>query len=181
MNKIELLLIATILLLTNGVVGCVIPDQVHNDTILVENRLNHPFSHPIKSDEFHIYIIGSNSILEGTVIFTIKDYNGTVIYTEKFPANELLGYHTDYHNKKDEKEDFIEKRITEFFDQENFYNPAIKENDNFDSDYSNLEIWEDIRSDSTAIGFDYLIGEEDGRRIAYSKKLKKVVMYFNCC
>lgn len=38
------------------------------------------------------------------------------------------------------------------------------------------DIWKDIRSGESAVGFYYLVGEEDGRHIAYSKKLKKVVV-----
>jgi hypothetical protein len=71
--------------------------------------------------------------------------------------------------------------LREFFGEKNFLAPAIKENENFDSDYSDKNIWFDIREDRTATGFSYSIGEEDSRKIAFSKKLKKVVLYFNCC
>ena len=63
----------------------------------------------------------------------------------------------------------------------NFINPAIAADDKFEADYSDKEIWDDIKSDPTAIGFYYMLGEEDGRRIAFSKKTGKVLMYFNCC
>jgi hypothetical protein len=78
-------------------------------------------------------------------------------------------------------EKYMRNRVKEFFDEKNFNYPAIKQDEVFDEDYSDMEIWNDIKSDRTAIGFYYLIGEEDGRTIAYSKKTKKVVMYFNCC
>jgi hypothetical protein len=80
-----------------------------------------------------------------------------------------------------DSEKYIRNRIKEFFEEKNFKYPAIKQDEVLDEDYSDKEIWNDIQSDRTAIGFFYLIGEEDGRTIAYSKKTKKVVMYFNCC
>ena len=58
---------------------------------------------------------------------------------------------------------------------------ALSKKDKFDSDESEIDIWLEIKSDPTSIGFNYLIGEEDIRFIAYFKKLKKVGLYFNCC
>ncbi|PXY03075.1 hypothetical protein DF185_03010 [Marinifilum breve] len=147
---------------------------------LAENKILCSFSHPDKKDEFYIMIEGS-SILKGNVRFTITNYNRIKIYEEEFPAIFLIGHGLPFEASEIEKENFIKKRISEFFNEDNFSSPAISAEDTFDEDYSNKEIWEDIKSDQTAIGFYYLIGEGDGRSIAYSKKLKKVVMYFNCC
>ena len=72
-------------------------------------------------------------------------------------------------------------RIEGFFNENNFLNPAIKKDEKFDPDYSDKETWDEIQSDKAAIGFSYLLGEEDGRKIAFSKKKRIVVMYFNCC
>ena len=80
-----------------------------------------------------------------------------------------------------DQENFIKSRVLEFFDEKNFKTPAIKSDEVFDEDYSDKDIWESIKNDKHAIGFYFLIGEEDGRSIAYSKRLKKVVLYFNCC
>ena len=81
----------------------------------------------------------------------------------------------------DDRRAYIRKRMQHFFDDENFLIPAIKAAEEFESQYSEKAYWESIKNDPKAIGFYYLIGEEDGRSIAYSKELKKVVMYFNCC
>ena len=37
-----------------------------------------------------------------------------------------------------------------------------------------------MKTDQTATGFSYLIGEEYNNSIAHSKKRKKVVVYFSC-
>jgi hypothetical protein len=151
------------------------------DSVLIENKVLHPFSQIDIKDEFYICIKGK-SILEGTIIFKITKSDGTVLLYEEFPSNSLMGYEFegDFNSEK-EVETFIKKRIKEFFNETNFIYPAIKSDETFDEDYSDRDIWNEIKSDLTIIGFSYLIGEEDGRKIAYSKKKRKVVMYFNCC
>jgi hypothetical protein len=151
------------------------------DSILIDQRVSHDFSQVGKKDEFYICIRGK-SITEGQVIFTIISHDKTIILREEFPSYLLMnyGFEGDLESAKDRKK-YMRNRIREFFAEKNFYFPAIKPDEAFVEDYSNKEIWNDIHSDRTAIGFSYLIGEEDGRKIAYSKKSKKVVMYFNCC
>jgi hypothetical protein len=155
--------------------------ETNTDSILIEQRAFHDFSEVGKKDEFYICIRGK-SIVEGNVIFTIISHDKTTILKEEFPSNLLMGYgfEGDLESVKD-SEKYIRNRIKEFFEEKNFKYPAIKQDEVLDEDYSDKEIWNDIQSDRTAIGFFYLIGEEDGRTIAYSKKTKKVVMYFNCC
>lgn len=152
-----------------------------NDSILIEQRAIHNFSNADKKDEFYVCIKGK-SIVEGKVIFTIINHDKITILREEFPSYLLMnyGFEGDLKSEKD-REKYMRYRINEFFEEKNFKYPAIKQDEIFDEDYSDKEIWNDIQSDGTAIGFFYLIGEEDGRTIAYSKKTKKVVMYFNCC
>ena len=78
---------------------------------------------------------------------------------------------------------FIQKRVNKFFTPENFLKPAINKNDSLDPDYTMIdkEIWKELQSDANKTGFYYLVGEENGRRIAYSNKLKKLLVYFSCC
>lgn len=115
------------------------------------------------------------------MIFQIVDENGIEILTEKYPANYLIGYGLDPGATIEEQENYIKKRVDEFFKGENFISPAIELESKFDEDESDYQIWNDIKSDSTAVGFLYLIGEESIKSIAYSKKMKKVVVYFSCC
>jgi len=155
--------------------------NVNNDSILIEKSIKHTFSDILLKDEFKIVLKGS-SLAKGLVYFTIKNSNGDYILNEKFPANLLLNYDFQGNfNSTKEIEKFIKKRVFNFFNDENFYFPAIKEGEEIMEDYVDKNIWEDVKSDTNAIGFYYLIGEEDGRKITYSKKNKKIVMYYNCC
>lgn len=100
---------------------------------------------------------------------------------ETFPASMFLDYGLKGNASDNDKEEHIKRRIDKFFNTDNFHQPAIEKNDTYDEDYTFREIWDDIISDQTSIGFDYLIGEEGHRFIVYSKNQKKIVTYYNCC
>jgi hypothetical protein len=148
--------------------------------ILYSKNISHKFSDQIKADTFKIYITGQ-SLIDGIVNFEIINYSGEKIYFQQFESKFLFNYDFMIEKELINEETFIKKRIDSFFNEENFKKPAIKEDEEFESDYSDKANWDAIKSDKNSIGFHYLIGEEDGRWIAYSKELKKVVLYFNCC
>jgi len=151
------------------------------DIKLVEQKRLTIFSNSKEKDEFLIYVVGE-TIYEGTAFFQITNYEGVVIHNESFPSKFLIGQEfVGDRNSETEMEEFIIERVKNFFNEENFQFPAISPEENYDEDYSNKDIWEDILSDQTAVGFYYLIGDGDGRRIAYSKKNGKVVVFHNCC
>ncbi len=150
---------------------------------LIENKVLHSFSDPAKKDEFRIVITGK-SLLKGKVLFTITNPEGKNLMKEEFEANFLLGYDfTGNINSKKETDVFITKRINEFFSEDRFSVPAIREDEIFEdqSYYIDKETWDEIKANKQAIGFYYLLGAEDGRHIAFSKKKGKVVMVYNCC
>lgn len=140
------------------------------------NSTKHVFSDPNAADSFVIVLSGSDSLLDAHVKFEIIDHSGQSIHIDTFSASYLLGY--DIENK----EAYIKQRIREFFDKDNFLHPAIPPKDTMDADYTESKAnWEEIKANPGAVGFYYLTGEENGQRIAYSRKLKKVVVYFSCC
>ncbi len=98
-----------------------------------------------------------------------------------FTTQWLIDYGADGNTTIAGKEDYIRRRIDNFFKAENFISPAVGEKEVFDSLVSAKAEWENIKSDRGAIGFYYLVGKEDGRKIAYSKTLNKVLLYYNCC
>lgn len=151
-----------------------------NTDVLIENSTEVNFSSNNTKDRFVLSLKGQ-SIIDGKVLFKIYSTFGDELWKEEFDAIDLIGYGLDLNAAVTEKERYISKRIANFFNRKNFLTPAIKSGESYDPDYSDKEIWDDISSDFTAIGFYYLIGEESGCRIAYSKKLKRIVIYYTCC
>lgn len=162
--------------------GAKISPKQKSDTslVLLKNEVLHNFSSPSGKDTFRIQVTGP-SITKGQVRFQIVTHDNKIIYDENFTTDWLLGYGVEGDTTQSQKENYITNRIDNFFTEKNFLKPAIHQTDRYDADYSDKTAWDDIKSDPTAIGFYYLIGKEDGRRIAYSKRLKKVLLYFNCC
>ena len=150
------------------------------ETILISNTELHPFSDPIKQDTFRIKLVG-DSLHIAIATLEIVGHDGRILYTESFTANYLLNYDTPLNPTPGQRDEFILNRIDTFFDAENFKMPAITADMTFDPNYSDQQIWDDIKSDDASIGFHYLLGKEDGRWLAYSKSQQEVVLYFNCC
>jgi len=157
-------------------------DQAKVDTLrsLYGNHTLHYFSNSAEKDTFKISVLGK-SIVGGQIKFEIMDAKGQWVLNETFQAYNLIGYGLQSDATDEQKVAYIKNRIDAFFDEDNFHKPAIATDEPFDKSYSEKAIWEDIKSDHSSIGFHYLIGEEDGRNIAYSKTLKKTVIYFGCC
>nr|WP_294860714.1 hypothetical protein [uncultured Fluviicola sp.] len=150
---------------------------------LIENKVFHTFSDPSKKDEFRIVITGKN-LLKGKVLFAITNSEGKNLWKEEFDANYLLGYDfTGNINSQKETDAFITKRIKEFFGKDRFSVPAIEDEITFEdqSYYIDKETWEEVKANTKAVGFYYLLGAEDGKHIAFSVKKDKVVMFYNCC
>jgi len=147
--------------------------------ILVSER-EHVFSDPGKPDKFRLVLTG-DSTLTGTAMLEIIRHDGTVIYQDTFATNYLIDYGITNSPTPQQMEAYITKRATAFFEDDNFMQPALPGDRTFDANYSDKKIWEAVKRDTTAIGFYYKLGKEDGRYLAYSKEKGKVVLYFNCC
>jgi hypothetical protein len=158
----------------------ILGNSVGEKKILHKVEKEHYFSSAESKDTFQILLTG-DSIIDGEVVFRILSTAGDTIFTESFPSNYLIGYESIEEDTAEKKEEYILQRMSGFFDEKNFSQPAIGENESCDADYSDCKIWDVIRKDRTAIGFHYLVGEEKGCKIAYSKILKRVVTYFCCC
>lgn len=158
-------------------------EATEKSDFLIENKIFHAFSNPVKKDEFRIVIKGK-SLLKGKVLLTITSSEGKNLVHEEFDANYLLGYDfTGNINSKKETDAFIQKRIKEFFSEDRFSTPAIEDDIVFEdqSYYIDKETWEEIKANKQSIGFYYLLGSEDGRHIAFSTKKGKVMLFYNCC
>jgi len=161
------------------------PDSITSDTTAPDQLLRytclHQFSDPNNKDVFSIALYGK-SIDSGKIVFKITDHTYNQIYSETFPASDLLGdLEEEIHGK--EAEDTIKKRTAAFLDTRSFYSPAIDPNENAQDDFENadksdISNWKDVKSDTTSVKFIYSHGYEGTYGIAYSKKKKKVVQIF---
>jgi hypothetical protein len=150
--------------------------SISNAQTLIAKTIKHAFSNSNQPDIFTLSLTGK-SILKGTVTFKIFTSTNKEIYKEVFPSTDLLGDMQDVLTNN-QKIDTIKNRVKHFFDNENFYKPAIEANAQYDEDETDKETWVDIKGDRTAVGFLYSHGYESSFGIAYSKKKKKVVQYF---
>lgn len=160
-----------------------VEETVEKSEYLLENRTLHTFSDPAAKDEFCIVVTGE-SLLKGKVLFTITNSEGKNLLKEEFDANFLLGYDfTGNINSKKDTDAFITKRIKTFFAEKQFSSPAIEDDVIFEdqSYYIDKETWDEIKANKQSVGFYYLLGKEDGRHVAFSKKKGRAVMYYNCC
>ncbi|MCU7513912.1 MAG: hypothetical protein HF300_15220 [Ignavibacteria bacterium] len=172
-------LLFTIILMT-ALLESVNAQTKQDSSILYTATKMHIFSSEKYEDLFQITLNGKDT-LNGVITFQIITKNSKIIYKEKFPSIDLIGYGlvADNVNKITHKDscDYILERMNKFFIDENFFSPAVDKGEAFDPEESDKKIWNDIASDTTAIGFYYLVGEENNRQIAFSKKTAKVVVY----
>lgn len=178
--KVEYTLIIIILVMV--VISSIsINPQIKNDkNIIYRVEKKHKFISNEDAVSFKITLSGKDT-LSGVIKFEVTTHNNNSIYNDEFPAIDLIGYGLteDNEHKFMHKDSciYIIERMNNFFSEENFLTPAIHKGETFVPDFSEEKIWNDIASDSTAIGFYYLVGEENNKQIAYSKKKAKVVVY----
>lgn len=141
----------------------------------------HSFSSHAQNDSFVLTLTGQ-SVLKGNVTFHIYK-NNTIIFTDAFPASDLLGDMYDVIPTDKQRTDTILARMKRFFNNENFIQPAIKITRDGPSDPEDIPaefkpILAELRSDKSAIGFVYSHGYEGTYAITWSKKKAKALYYF---
>lgn len=154
-----------------------ITQKKNGKNVLHTVEKKHKFSSGKTKDLFRLTLSGKDT-LNGVINFQIISGGSHIIYKEKFPAAYLIEYEEPTH--KDSCRHVIQ-RMNRFFAEKNFISPAINKKDTFDSEASDKKIWEDLSSDSTSIGFSYIVFFEEpaNRQIAYDKRIARVVVYRN--
>ena len=159
--------------------------QTVNDVKLIyQVEKMHQFSSRTNNDRFTLSLHGPN-IFDGVLTFKIVTEEGKEIYKDEFTTGEMMEFgppETDIGYLRS-KEDSLTITIimNQFFDERSFTFPAVLDSSEMKDNYTAFDEWNLIYQDPDATGFHYLLGAEDGRSIAYSKKRKKVVVYFTCC
>lgn len=140
-----------------------------------------PFSDSLKADTF---LVRSSSInaKEATLIFTINSHEGREIYRKEILAKDLFDNYDatiDLKKKKNQAK-FLNEEISRFFDEENFLEPAVTEQETPDQNVPDLPFYDELKK-SGLNGFIYRLGKENKVYIGWSEKHKKVQVYYQCC
>ncbi len=141
------------------------------------------FSDSTTEDIFKLVADGFDP-LRSNITLTISNSKGELLYSESFKSDQLIDdkiFDMTQNPTEEDKKKYAVRKMKTFFESNSFSQPAIPDEDEFTDEYSDRAIWDDIKSDKSAVGFYYLLGAVNGKSIAYSKKQKKVVVYFTCC
>ena len=143
--------------------------------ILYAERRIH-FSSGSSEDLFTLKGLGQDT-LGAKMLFAIISSRGDTLFAESFLSRDLIGFGVlanDNSNVTRAKErSYIGQRVLHFFDDKEFESPAVKKNEKADSDLINMRLWNELRKDTSAVSFHFLLGEENNRAIAYSKVRKR--------
>ncbi|ALD20227.1 hypothetical protein [Hymenobacter sp. DG25A] len=149
------------------------------DTLQQVQKL-HEFSQVGKPDKFTLVLRGK-TLLTGELTFTIASgADNRVIFRETFPVSDLEAAMV-YEMKTPtatpaEREAYVRKRLQEFFADKNFVQPAIGPRDTYQPGTTlDQAAWQELHSRKDAVGFVYLLGKEDRRKIAWSPMRQQVV------
>lgn len=141
-------------------------------------RRRHVFSAPASPDEFKLTLRGKD-VLSGQITFTITDAAGQVIFREVLSPADLEASMV-YEMKTPtttpaEREAYVRRRMDEFLADKNFRQPALTAKETYQEGGADRTVWTELQKRPDAVGFVYLVGKEDRRRIAYSPGTKQVV------
>ena len=152
---------------------------LHDTLRTVRERRN--FSSPQGPPDTFQLVFRGPTLLEGTGEFTITNADGQVIFREVLTEPDLeaaLVYEMKTPTAtRAQREEYVRRRIDQFFQPSQFHAPAVAATAVFPTDTENLDraAWNDLRQRPDAIRFDYLKGKEDRRQIAWSPLKKQVV------
>ncbi len=125
--------------------------------ILYEKKMKHFFSNSKNKDEFYV-IINGEQYYNASINFTIKNADGEEIYNDNFPCINILDEAFDgggHYATNLQREAYMKKYVFDFFQNNNFKQPAIDDEREFNEDYASVEDWDDIKADKESIVFTY--------------------------
>ncbi len=149
--------------------------------VFLSNQRVVNFSSPTSCDTFQVVVVGSDT-LKALVTFTISSSSGKLLFRRRFRSDELLGFSPIAKPGRTvsayAERSIVTQRVRDFFADTEFLRPAVQPtSESFRSPALPEAVWRELRSDSTSVGFHFLLGEENNQCIAFSNKLKKVVVY----
>lgn len=146
-----------------------------------EKTMVRPFSDSLQADTFKVKIEGSKP-KDMQLVFSIRSFEGRQIYRVSIKATDLFKNYDATINldKKKNQLKFLKEEISRFFDEENFMEPAVTEQESPDQHVPDEAFFEQLKADGLN-GFIYRLGKEQKIYIAWSLTEKKVKPYYICC
>lgn len=150
-------------------------------TSTADQVLLKPFTDTVKSDTFKVVLKG-DAPKNMVISFSITAYHGHQIYQQDFKATDLLkNYESTLDlDKVSKQKEFILQEFNLFFDDENFLEPAVTENETPDANTPDKDFFHELKL-SGRNGFKYRLSNETKVYIAWSEKAQKVLPYYSCC
>ena len=141
----------------------------------------HSFSDTATKDTFKLVLAGDKP-KDMVFTFTIRPADSRPIYTKVILAKDLLGnYGNELDLDKTKKQiKFLNDEMQLFFQEENFLDPAVTENETPDKNTPDQTFFNELKRSGVA-GFQYRLGKESKVYIAWSATSKSVKPYYNCC
>ncbi len=140
-----------------------------------------PFSDRELLDTFRVVLTGGKS-KDMQLKFSIIAHNGREIYSKNFLGKELLDVYKETVDLRKEasKVSFMQAEFEQFFDDENFLEPAVTESEEPDQFVPDKGFYAELRQTGLN-GFRYRLAQDKMIYIAWSIKENKVKIYYKCC
>ena len=146
------------------------------ESIVVKN-----FSDSLSADTFKVAVTGKD-LKDQNLVFTIHKSSGEQIYNISIKAKDLFDNYDatiDLKKKKNQAK-FLQSEVDRFFEEENFMEPAVTEQEKADKNVPDKKFYEELRQ-SQLNGFIYRLGKEIKIYIGWSATENKVKTYYSCC
>jgi len=139
------------------------------------------FTDTAKLDTFKIELKGTKP-KNMELLFTITPEGGQTVYSKILKATDLLDNYKETVDLAKGKQQikFMQEELGLFFEDENFLEPAVTENEQPDKNTPDKIFFNELKT-SSLNGFTYRLGKESKVYIAWSQKDKKVKVYYQCC
>lgn len=150
--------------------------RVGSATVLNTVSVRHIFSDPAVPDQFVLQLRGPQ-VVSGQLLFCIISGKGDTLRQEVLPARLLLDDPTLRDNASASVRDqqvSILRGMNHFFAPGCFVQPAVAAAATQPAGLD-AQAWNGLRNDPAAVGFNYPSNEGSERRLAFSRRLSKVV------
>jgi hypothetical protein len=190
-RSLAILSLALMLLSCGGNENAVDPVQAHNDKEthevsppvprLIQNKvvIDRHFSSQSSMDKFVLSIRGK-TLEKADICFAILNFNHDTLFVRSTKGAVLLQQASQqYLTNEETKHEYINLRMSSFFSSKAFSNPPYTLNDPTKPEFpGNLEVWNEISSDSTSWCFEFSLLDGGGSEvIAFSKSKDSIIVY----